>query len=129
MTRLLLDTHVLLWSLYEPSRLSRVARAAIERVENVRLVSAATAWELSTKVRLGKLEMARGLFDSYHDHLLTFRATELAISARHSLLAGAFTQAHRDPFDRLLAAQALLEGVPLVTADPQMSQFPISLVW
>jgi PIN domain nuclease of toxin-antitoxin system len=128
-TRLLLDTHVLLWSLYEPARLSDPARTAIENMENVRLVSAATAWELSTKVRLGKLDMARGLFDSYHDHLATFRATELMISSKHALLAGSFAQTHRDPFDRLLAAQALLEGVPLVTADSALSQFPISILW
>jgi PIN domain nuclease of toxin-antitoxin system len=128
-TRILLDTHVLIWSLYEPARLSDDARAAIEKVENVRLVSAATAWELSTKVRLGKLEMARELFASYHDHLVTFQATELVVTSKHSLLAGSFAQTHRDPFDRILAAQALLEGVPLVTADPALSQFPISILW
>ncbi len=129
MTRLLLDTHVLLWSLYEPHRLSELARNSIAKIENVRLVSAASAWELSTKVRLGKLDMARGLVESYHDHLETFRATELPVSSKHSLLAGSFSQTHRDPFDRLLAAQALLEGVPLITADSALSQFPISILW
>lgn len=129
LTRLLLDTHVLLWSLYEPDRLSDSARAAIENVENVRLVSAVTAWEIATKFRLGKLDVARSLLDSYQDHLVTFQATELAISSKHSLLAGGFAQPHRDPFDRLLAAQALFEGVPLVTADSALSEFPISVLW
>lgn len=129
MTRFLLDTHVLLWSLYEPARLSDAARAAIENIKNVRLISAVTAWEISTKIRLGKLEVARSLFDSYQDHLVTFQATELPISSRHSLLAGSFDQSHRDPFDRLLAAQALLEGVPLITADAALTHFPISILW
>ncbi|MBT9587653.1 type II toxin-antitoxin system VapC family toxin [bacterium] len=129
MTRFLLDTHALLWSLYEPARLSDAARAAIENVKNVRLVSAVTAWEIATKLRLGKLEVARSLVESYQDHIVNFQATELAISSRHSLLAGSFTQPHRDPFDRLLAAQALLEGVPLITADSALIQFPIPILW
>ncbi len=129
MTRYLLDTHVLLWSLYEPHRLSRSARKIIENPGNVRLISAATAWEIATKLRLGKLDMARGLFESYQDHLATFQASELMISSRHSLLAGSFDCPHRDPFDRLLAAQSLLEGIPLVTADPALAQFPIAIHW
>lgn len=129
MIRLLLDTHVLLWSFYQPERLSLKARAVLENPENVRLVSAATAWEIATKLRLGKLEVARSLVESYHDHLATFRAAEMPISSRHSIVAGNFSQSHRDPFDRLLAAQALIEGVPLVTCDSALSDFPIQIVW
>ncbi len=129
MVRVLLDTHVLLWSIFEPEKLSVRARSAVEDINNVRLVSAASAWEIATKLRLGKLEMARVLVESYPDHLATLQATELAITSRHSLVAGQFQQDHRDPFDRILAAQALLEGVPLITADPAFAQFPISVLW
>ena len=129
MVRVLLDTHVLLWSIFEPEKLSVRARSVVEDINNVRLVSAASAWEIATKLRLGKLEMARVLVESYSDHLATLQATELAITSRHSLVAGQFQQDHRDPFDRILAAQALLEGVPLITADPAFAQFPISLLW
>ena len=129
MVRVLLDTHVLLWSIFEPEKLSVRARSAVEDINNVRLVSAASAWEIATKLRLGKLEMARVLVESYSDHLATLQATELAITSRHSLVAGQFQQDHRDPFDRILAAQALLEGVPLITADPAFAQFPISVLW
>ena len=129
MIRVLLDTHVLLWSIFEPGKLSARARSVIEDIDNVRLVSAASAWEIATKLRLGKLEMARVLVESYPDHLATLQTTELPISSRHSLVAGQFQQVHRDPFDRILAAQALLEGVPLITADSAFAQFPISLLW
>lgn len=129
MVRVLLDTHVLLWSIFEPEKLSVRARSAVEDINNVRLVSAASAWEIATQLRLGKLEMARVLVESYSDHLATLQATELAITSRHSLVAGQFQQDHRDPFDRILSAQALLEGVPLITADPAFAQFPISVLW
>lgn len=129
MTRLLLDTHVLLWALFEPHKLPDSLRALLARPDNVRLVSAATAWEIATKYRLGRLPHALPLVQSYSDHLARFQATELPVGSRHALVAGGFSQAHRDPFDRILAAQSLLEGVPLVTADPAFQAFPAQVLW
>ena len=115
--RLLLDTHVLLCALDEPRQLSARATHLIRDPANAVLVSAASAWEIATKHRLGKLPAAGPLINAYAAHLDTLRAEELPIRSTHALRAGAFTVAHRDPFDRVLAAQSLLEGVPLLTND------------
>ena len=127
--KLLLDTHALLWALGEPDRLSSPARAAIENPANVRLVSAATAWEIATKLRLGRLPNARVVIDGYQRHLELLRAEELAISTSHALLAGRLESPHRDPFDRMLAAQSLVEGARLVTGDPVLRDLGAAVLW
>lgn len=108
--RVLLDTHAFLWALYTPERLSPQARAMVEEPSNIRLISAATAWEIVTKARLGKLAGVDALLAGYREHLKTFRAEELVVTSEDALLAGSFPQAHRDPVDRMLAAQSLREG-------------------
>lgn len=128
--RLLLDTHALLWALAEPHRLSPRAASLIKDPNNVVLVSAASAWEIATKQRLGKLPGAGPIVAAYAAHLATLRAEELPVRSEHALLAGGFTLAHRDPFDRVLAAQASLEGVALLTNDPAFAAFPdVELLW
>jgi len=127
--KLLLDTHALLWALGEPDRLSARARAAIENSANVRLVSAVTAWEIATKFRLGRLPNARVVIDGYQGHLELLRAEELAISTSHALLAGRLESPHRDPFDRMLAAQSLVEGARLVTGDPVLRDLGAAVLW
>ena len=87
------------------------------------LVSAASAWELATKVRLGKLEIASRTFVASQGFAL------LPIQFNHGLRAGGYQQLHRDPFDRLLAAQAELEGLTLVSLDPALQAFPCHLRW
>jgi len=120
----LLDTHVLLWAVARPERLSPSARTLLEDPQTGVLVSAASAWEITTKYRLGKLPGAERIVMGYTTHLITLRARELPIVSAHALAAGLFAVDHRDPFDRLLAAQAITEGMPLVTADPMMALFP-----
>ena len=93
------------------------------------LVSAASAWEIATKFRLGKLPDAELLLDTWDEALARLKADQLPIDADQARRAGLYATAHRDPFDRLLAAQAELIGVPLVTTDGAFIEFPISTIW
>jgi PIN domain nuclease of toxin-antitoxin system len=127
--RVLLDTHTFLWAILEPQALSKSAKEFIADPTTEVFVSSVTAWEIATKYRIGKLPDARIIVENYQDHLLTFAAEELAVKTNHALLAGSFQQAHRDPFDRLLVAQSILEGIPLVTNDGVFRNFPINALW
>jgi len=99
-------------------RLGPQARSVIEDPATRLQVSAVSAWELTTKHRLGKLPQAEVLISGFERNLGRLGALQLQISAEHALLAGALEWEHRDPFDRMLAAQAMVEGVHLVTRDP-----------
>ena len=114
----LLDTHVMLWALSEPTRLGRKARKIIENPASQLVVSAASAWEIATKHRLGKLPEADALLGAYSKHLDRLGAIRLPVSEEHALLAGRLEWDHRDPFDRMLAAQAMIESLVLITGDP-----------
>lgn len=128
--RVLLDTHALLWALAEPGRLSARAATVIRDPANTVLVSAASAWEIATKLRLGRLPGAGSIVAGYAAHLAILRAEELPISSVHALRAGGFLVEHRDPFDRMLAAQALVEGVLLLTDDTAFGMFPdLETIW
>jgi PIN domain nuclease of toxin-antitoxin system len=128
--RLLLDTHALIWALTDPGRLSITAANLIRDVRNIVLVSAASAWEIATKHRLGRLPGAGPLMAAYATHLSILGAEELPIRSAHALRAGSFGIDHRDPFDRILAAQAMLEAARLVTNDAAFAAFPdLEIVW
>jgi PIN domain nuclease of toxin-antitoxin system len=130
MTSLLLDTHVLLWVLLAPDRLPAETLATIRAPETTVYVSAASAWEIATKHRLGKLEGAAAVVSGYREHLARLRAEELAITGHHALTAGTLQWSHRDPFDRVIVAQAVLESLPVVTSDAALVEFPaIRTVW
>ena len=129
MIRVLLDTHVLLWAWVSPEKLSQEAVRIIRNPANRRLVSVVTAFEIATKFKIGKLAVEPSLVHSYHDHLARFRAEELPLLSRHGLAAGMYSSAHRDPFDRLLAAQGELEGLPLITKDACFHDFPVQTLW
>ena len=117
----LLDTHALVWALTEPRKLSRKAKNAVESWDSVLVASAVSAYELTYKRHMGRLSGLDGLFVGYRRHVLELVGEELPISGIHALEAGQLGWEHRDPFDRLLAAQALVEGFTLVTADPAFS--------
>jgi PIN domain nuclease of toxin-antitoxin system len=120
---LLLDTHVLLWALLEPQKLSPGLRAALEDRDNALVVSAASAWEIATKWRLGKLQQARAVVENYAMALDRLAAVDLPISAAVARQAGLWDVPHRDPFDRLLAAQASSHDLVLTSTDPAFAQF------
>jgi len=121
--KLLLDTHVLLWALLEPQKLSPALRNALEDSDTGLLVSAATAWEIATKWRLGKLQQARAVVENYAMALHRLAAVDLPISAAIARQAGLWAVPHRDPFDRLLAAQATADNLVLASTDPAFAQF------
>jgi PIN domain nuclease of toxin-antitoxin system len=121
--RLLLDTHVLLWALLEPQKLSPALRNALEDSDTTLLVSAATAWEIATKWRLGKLQQAQAVVENYTMALHRLAAVELPISGAVARAAGLWEVPHRDPFDRLLAAQAKADQLTLASTDPAFAQF------
>jgi PIN domain nuclease of toxin-antitoxin system len=129
LTKFLLDTHVLLWAVSAPARLSRRAARTMRDEANELLVSAASAWEIATKHRLGKLPEASLLLDAWDDALRTLRATSLAIDHADARRAGLYVSAHRDPFDRLLAAQAELADIGLITTDAAFADFPVRTIW
>lgn len=127
--RLLLDTHTFLWWVTDDPQLSATARAAIADDGNPVLVSAASAWEMATKHRLGKLGSASEAVDRYAELILADGFEHLAIDHRHARKAGSYTQPHRDPFDRMLAAQSELDRLTLLTRDAAFEAFDIDVLW
>ena len=124
-TSLLLDTHALLWLLLHPERIPAETLATVRAPETAVFVSAASAWEIATKHRLGKLQGAGAVVSGYQEHLVRLRAAELPITGHHALTAGALQWSHRDPFDRVIVAQAVLESLPVVTSDSALVEFPV----
>jgi PIN domain nuclease of toxin-antitoxin system len=124
--RLLLDTHALLWALEAPQRLPAGIRAAIEDTENDVFASAASAWEISIKQSIGKLPVPLA------DLLETLRRThltELPVTLKHAQATRLLPPLHRDPFDRMLVAQAQMEGLSLVSRDPLVRRYPVTVLW
>jgi PIN domain nuclease of toxin-antitoxin system len=121
--KLLLDTHLLLWAAGDPNRLSAKARALIGAAENTVFFSAASVWEIAIKHGLGRDDfrvdarlLRRGLLDNgYH---------ELPISSQHAVAIDSLPALHRNPFDRLLIAQATVEGITLLTSDALVARYP-----
>lgn len=121
--KLLLDTHLLLWAAGQPERLSSTARRLIEDSNNELLFSAASLWEVSIKRGLGREDfqvdarlLRRNLLDNGYG--------ELPIGSEHAVAIESLPLIHKDPFDRLLIAQATIEGITLLTADPLVAQYP-----
>lgn len=127
--RCLLDTHALLWWFFDDPKLSVPARETIAEAENDILVSAASAWEIATKHRIGKLPEAKAVVQELSTYIRRARFTELAISVEHALLAGNLPGPHRDPFDRMLIAQARALNSPLITIDPIFHDYGVSVIW
>ena len=122
--KLLLDTHVLLWWLADDPALSPVRRSAIADPANVVYVSAASAWEISIKRALGKLVAPEDLTGALSESELE----QLPVTVAHAEVVGALPLHHRDPFDRMLIAQAQVEGRAVVTGDPVFGRYDVAIL-
>lgn len=127
--KVLLDTHTFLWWTLDSNRLSKAARTTITNFQNEVFISAASAWEITTKFRLGKLPEAKLLVGSFGDSVKELNFSELSISIDHAARAGLLVGDHKDPFDRLLIAQSLAEGLPLVSNEKMFDKFHIHRIW
>lgn len=126
--RLLLDTHTVIWHIEQSPSLSTKASIAIKNPDNEIFVSAVSIWELSIKVSLGKLKLPKAIREitaELRDSGVTF----IQISDEHAMATETLPWHHRDPFDRMLVAQAQLEGLTIVTADPLVQQYGVPDVW
>ena len=125
MIRLLLDTHALLWWLAGDEALSPDAHDAIADPDHLPLVSAASIWEVAIKRSLGKLSIEADLLDAVEAEGFEW----LPVAPRHAWRTSVLPHRHRDPFDRLLVAQALSEGVPVVTRDQRFAAYGVAVRW
>ena len=125
---LLLDTHIFLWWLFDDSRLPEHIWEIIECIDNTIFVSSASVWEITTKFRLGKLPEATVVAKNVPVWIEKAGFKSISVNPEHAQLAGAWDMSHRDPFDRMLAAQAKLENMPLATVDRALSNFPIQIM-
>ena len=127
--RFLLDTHTLIWWMTTDGHLSKAAHLLIEQKENISLVSAVSAWEIATKVRLGRLPAAADLVQNFVADLERERIEILPVDAEHGIRAGLLPGPHKDPFDRMLIAQALAEDVPIVSNDRALDGYGVRRLW
>jgi len=127
--KILLDTCSILWATLSPSALSPLGRQIIADPANVILVSAASAWEIASKVRIGKLPGAEKLEREHIQGMEDAGYTLVAIDTKAALRAGRLVAEHRDPFHRMLAAQALALDIPILSPDPQLDRFVVRRVW
>jgi PIN domain nuclease of toxin-antitoxin system len=129
MTDLLLDTHAMLWFFWDDSRLSSHAKMLIEDADNRKLVSIASCWEIAIKVGLGKLNLGEPSRSFLPREIARNNFELLPISLDHATTVEGLVLHHRDPFDRLLIAQAMVEGLSLVGSDAVFDKYGISRLW
>lgn len=127
--RLLLDTHVFIWFVLNPSQLSSEALEAIQNAENQIFLSLASAWEMSIKSGIGKLQLTQPIEPFFQDQARQNRFNILPITLKHIAGVERLPQHHRDPFDRLLIAQSISEGIRLISADHAFSLYPTNPLW
>ena len=127
--RILLDTHTLLWAAFDEDSLSPRARRILQSPRNEIIVSAASAWEVATKYRLGKLDFAQDLAENFVSEVTAAGYQLLPISPEHAVRAGLLPGDHKYPFDRMLAAQAIHENLPLLSNDSRLDVFSVRREW
>ncbi len=127
--RVLLDTHAFLWWIADSAELSEGAREAISDEDNGPIFSVVSGWEIAIKARLGKLELPDAPEKFLSEQIFRNDLEVLPIYLRHALRVYDLPDHHQDPFDRLLVAQAILEGVPILSADPEIVRYPVQTIW
>ena len=127
--RVLLDTHALLWWLSDDPALTRRARKIIAETKNTLIVSAASAWEIAIKVRLGKLPPAADLAADFSGLIEREGFQSLAISAEHGIRAGLLLGPHKDLSDRMLIAQAQAENIPIISNEASFGSYGVRRLW
>jgi PIN domain nuclease of toxin-antitoxin system len=127
--KVLLDTHAFLWWISDHERLSERAYDAINDGANTVLLSAASGWEIAIKTKMGKLKLKESPVTFIAEQLSLNRMSALPISMTHALAVHDLPPLHRDPFDRLLVAQALTESLPIISADPAISRYKAEVIW
>jgi PIN domain nuclease of toxin-antitoxin system len=127
--QLLLDTHAFLWWLSGDKKLSRTARVAIAATDNLVYVSAASAWEIATKFRLGKLPGVAAIVSDIAGVIASQAFEQLPVNVIHAQRAGALPGTHRDPFDRMLIAQSLFDGLTLVSDEALFDDYGVPRIW
>jgi PIN domain nuclease of toxin-antitoxin system len=127
--RLLLDTHVVIWAVDDPTNLSGVATTSLQDPSNELVVSAATIWEMAIKVGLAKLSLSQPYRTWMSRALADLGAAILPITVDHADVLVGLPRHHRDPFDRLIIAQSLVEGIAIVSADGQFDVYGVHRTW
>lgn len=125
--KILLDKHVLLWVAGDPQQLSAQARKLLEDPQNQLYFSAASLWEISIKNKLGRTDFKVDL-PVLRRNLLDYGFEEIAINSAHTLAVEALPNIHKDPFDRMLVAQTIVEGITLMTADSAVAEYPVAFI-
>lgn len=125
----LLDTHAFVWAATEPDKLSPEGRSVLTNPESSLFVSAASAWEIATKVRSGRWDAAVPVDQGFDAALRGLGAQSLPITIEDGLRGGRLEWSHRDPFDRMLVAQALAAGLTIITADSAISGYVVATLW
>jgi PIN domain nuclease of toxin-antitoxin system len=127
--KVLLDTHAFLWWITDDQRLSLRAREIISEGENEVFVSAATGWEIAIKAQIGRLGLPTELQQFIVEQLKVNAIKSLPIEMRHALHISTLPAHHRDPFDRMLVAQAQLENLPILSTDPDIGKYEVTIIW
>jgi PIN domain nuclease of toxin-antitoxin system len=127
--RVLLDTHAFLWFILDDPQLSPLAKATIEEPANDVEVSPATYWEIAIKIRLGKYTLPQPYSPFVEEQIAVNHFRILHIEPRHAAVLTTMPMHHKDPFDRLLVAQALAEAIPIVSADPALAPYGVTRLW
>ena len=127
--RILLDTHIFLWLDNSPERLSSSAKALLRDTNTTPILSVASVWEMQIKIQLARLKLTVSLRELVESQEQTNGVQVLSVGLEHVLALDALPAHHKDPFDRLLMAQANVEGAFLVSGDPVFSSYPVKLLW
>ena len=125
----LLDTHSLVWAFLDSFSLSKKSKKIIEDSKNEVYISPVSSWEISIKYHLGKLNEDENLFKKYKKYVIDSNFMEITINSNHSLKAGSLPKIHKDPFDRMLIAQAQIENMTIITADSSIKKYDVKTLW